>query len=85
MHVFGFTVTAASGIGTYATNGFAKDTGTPNSVDASGTITLPGGSAPVPVMSPAALLMTMIGLGCAGAWESRRRLQDWFGRHSNQA
>jgi hypothetical protein len=45
----------------------------------------PAPPAPVPVMSPFALLMTMIGLGCAGAWESRRRLQDWFGRHSNRA
>jgi hypothetical protein len=84
-HVYGFTVTATGGPGTYVTNGFAKDTHSPNSVDVTSPTTPPPAPAAVPVMSPMAFVMTMIGLGCAGAWESRRRLQDWFGSHSNQA
>jgi hypothetical protein len=28
------------------------------------------------------MLLTMIGLGCAGAWDQRRRLQGWFERES---
>jgi hypothetical protein len=84
-HVFGFTVTATSGIGTYVTNGFALDVHPPTSLDVSGAITLPGGGASVPVMSPIAMLVTMIGLGCAGAYEAKRRFQDWFGSNSGQA
>jgi hypothetical protein len=91
MHVNGFTITAPSasnGGASYATSGFAKDTGTPNSLDISGTIAGPSTTplpSAVPTMSPIALLMTMIGLGCAGAYEARRRFQDWFGNNSNQA
>jgi hypothetical protein len=82
-NVNGFTFTAPvaqSPTITVTTTGFAKDTGIANSLDISGPI--PSGAAPVPVMSPIALLLTMIGLGCAGAWEQRRRLQSWFAREA---
>jgi hypothetical protein len=89
MRVMGFTVTAptaSNGLGSFATTGMAIDTGHANSVDVSGSIAGPSATpASVPVMSPMALLMTMIGLGCAGAYEARRRFQDWFGNQSNQA
>jgi hypothetical protein len=56
-------------------------------LEISGTIAGPSTAAlpsAVPTMSPIALLMTMIGPGCAGAYEARRRFQDWFGDNSSQ-
>jgi hypothetical protein len=85
-HIFGFSFnapTAQPGTVTVVTSGFAKDTGIPNSLDIAGPVAT--NLAALPVMSPVALLVTMIGLGCAGAYEARRRFQDWFGNNSNQA
>lgn len=84
-HVFGFTVTAPgapNGTASFVTNGIALNT-PPTSRDISGTVAgpSPNTTAGVPVMSPAAFLLTMIGLAGVGAWESRRRWQSWFGRH----
>lgn len=87
MTVNGFTFTAAvvqAPTATVTTHNFALDTTPPTPVDISGPVPTTSGTG-VPVMSPVALLMTMIGLGCAGAYEARRRFQDWFGNQSNQA
>jgi hypothetical protein len=87
LHVFGFTVTAPgapNGSAPFVTSGFVNERiNPPTSVDTSGAVAGPS-TAPlsVPVMSPAAFLLTMIGLGCVGAWESRRRWQAWFGRQA---
>ncbi len=87
--VYGFTITApsvSSGLASFATHGFQVD-GHGAVVDASGSIAGPSTttSGAVPVMSPVAFLITMIGLGCAGAYEARRRFQDWFRNNGNQA
>jgi hypothetical protein len=86
-HVNGFTITstAANGSAAFATHGFQVDSHGPV-VDASGSIQGPSTTAiSVPVLSPMALLLTMIGLGGAGAWQARQRFADWFGNQSNQA
>ena len=87
--VFGFTITAPTapnGSASFATHGFQVD-GHGAVVDAAGSIAGPSTAAPAhaPVLSPTALLITMIGLGCVGAYETKRRLQGWFGNNANQA
>lgn len=82
-HVYGFTVTASApnSNAMYSTHGFAVDTGTVNSIDVTAFVGGPS-AAPVPIMSPLALLVTAMGLGMAGAYEMRRRFENWFRRES---
>jgi len=87
-HVFGFTVTAPTapnGTASFATNGFNTETTTPySSRDVSGTVAGPSNTVPasVPAVSPTAFLLTLIGLACVGALQSRRHLESWFGRQA---
>jgi len=86
MRVLGFTITAAgspNGTASFATTGMAKDTGTANSVDISGSVGGPsstGTATPGPVGAPAAsplsLTILSLGLAAAGTWQVKRRIQD---------
>lgn len=81
-HVFGFTVTAPTALNgavSFTTTGMAKDTGTSNSIDISGSVAGPsatGGTPTVPAASPLTLVLIALGLGAAGAWEAKRRIYD---------
>jgi hypothetical protein len=85
-HIFGFTITAPSTNGTvsFSTAGIAKDTGVSNSVDISGSVAgpastgTPTGTGPVgtPAASPLSLAILSLGLGAAGTWQVKRRMQD---------
>jgi hypothetical protein len=72
-HVIGFTITAATALNgtvSFATTGTAKDTGTTNSIDISGSVAGPsatGTTTSVPVASPLALTLLSVGLAAAGA------------------
>ncbi|GEM_PF-990704 len=80
-HVFGFTVTAPSafnGTVSFATSGMARDTGSPNSLDISGSVAGPAAAGTSVQTAPAAssftLLLISISLAAAGAWQMKRRM-----------
>ena len=81
-HVTGFTITAAgstNGTATFATVGMAKDTGTPNSIDGTGSVAGPAPAAvaplpqPVPTTSELALALLFLGLLVIGMRQVNRR------------
>jgi hypothetical protein len=80
-HVIGFTVTAAAspnGTASFATTGMAKDTGSSNSLDVSGSVAGPAstGTPAVPAASPLTLVLLSLGLGAASIWQVKRQMHD---------
>lgn len=81
-HVFGFSITAPAALNgtvSFATSGMAKDTGTANSIDISGSVSGPsatGTTTSVPAASPLTLVLLSLGLAAAGAWQVKRRIYN---------
>jgi hypothetical protein len=81
-HVFGFTITAPTGLNgtvSFATTGMARDTGSPNSLDISGSVAGPAAFRTTSVQTaPAASSLTLvlisISLAAVGAWQMKQRM-----------
>jgi hypothetical protein len=87
LHVFGFSITAASALNgsvSYATSGMSRDVGDPlpgggSDLDISGTVSGPSATAAAVsarALSPFALVLTSVGLALAGGYQARSRLAE---------